>query len=243
MEKECEYCGKTFVPSKGHKNQRFCCKSCSVRARHKEDIGLFREGVPDCIKKYIIGLITTDGCISSEPYSNLIRVCLNDFDIVKMISYMVSPQRKLYKAGKNYQVAWRNSRDVGILKSMGITPRKSYTVSFNYFEDNMWHYIRGLFDGDGCVYNSKEYDRKYGRVYIYKYVAFTTASMEFAKGLRSFLLENGIHTTMNPERKNSRTYSICIHRQNEVKLFADNIYNGSGMWRLERKYAKFYRAL
>ena len=33
--KNCVFCGKPFVLRKGHFNQRYCCVSCSMKARNK----------------------------------------------------------------------------------------------------------------------------------------------------------------------------------------------------------------
>ena len=54
MQNNCKYCGKKFETKKGHNNQMYCCKSCSVKDRYIEDIGIFRDEVDDCIKKYIL---------------------------------------------------------------------------------------------------------------------------------------------------------------------------------------------
>jgi hypothetical protein len=53
MVKKCEQCNKKFDARIG---QRFCSKGCAIRSRHKEDIGLFRDEIPDEVIKYIQGL-------------------------------------------------------------------------------------------------------------------------------------------------------------------------------------------
>lgn len=241
MIKKCEYCNKEFTPAKNHNNQRFCSKSCGARAHRKENIGLFRDDVPDCIKKYIIGLVATDGCITDNHHaSKIIRICLNEFDVIKMVNAIVAPDRKLYRTGKNYQVAWLNSRDVEMFESLGITERKSFTVPFINFDANMWHYIIGVFDGDGCVYYYNLHDKKYGRVYRYTIVTISSASLEFANGINDFLNTNGIHSKITRDSRDRVMYYVRISRQADVALFAEKIYEHSGMWRLARKYNKFY---
>ena len=104
MQKNCKYCGKKFETKKGHKNQMYCCKSCSVKDKYIEDIGIFRDEVDDCIKKYILGLIITDGCLSKSGSRIFICISLKDFEMIERIRNLVCPNKKIYKDGNNYQV-------------------------------------------------------------------------------------------------------------------------------------------
>ena len=47
------------------------------------------------------------------------------------------------------------------LIKLGVTPRKSLTLKFPTFlnEDLMRHFIRGYFDGDGCIWDGKRQKR------------------------------------------------------------------------------------
>lgn len=240
MIKKCEYCNKEFTTAKGHCNQRFCCKSCSVRARFPEDIGLFSNCYHNNIVCYIIGLILTDGCITKNGASDIIVVSLKDKYMIEMIRDYVCPQKKIYRDGNNYQVKWRNKTDVELLKSMYITERKSFTTKFINFEYDMWHFIRGVFDGDGCVYYDNIKDKKYGRFYSYKRVSITTGSYSFAMQLNIFLNNNNIHSTISKDSRKRECYYVKIFRQDSVMLFAKKIYNESFDWRLKRKYDIFY---
>lgn len=112
MIKKCEYCNKEFETPTKHPHQRFCCKSCSVQARSKEDIGLFNNNIDDKIIKYIIGLILSDGCITTNGKKKVIVISLKDQYMIQYIRDLVCPTKKIYKDGINYQVRWRNQTDV-----------------------------------------------------------------------------------------------------------------------------------
>lgn len=244
MQKNCKYCGKKFETKKGHNNQIYCCKSCSVKDRYIEDIGIFRDEIDDCIKKYILGLIITDGCLSKSGSRIFICISLKDFEMIERIRNLVCPNKKIYKDGNNYQVKWRNENDVKYLNNIGIHERKTFDVSFPMFNDNMWHLIRGIFDGDGCVYYSTTLDKNTNKTYTYEYVSFTTASEEFAYQLNDFLNQNNIESKIYIDKRSccreNVTFYIKILKQGSVLLFRNLIYQDCGNWYLERKYNKFY---
>jgi intein/homing endonuclease len=242
MIKKCEYCNKEFKTPTKHPHQRFCCKSCSVQARSKEDIGLFNNNIDDKIIKYIIGLILSDGCITTNGKKKVIVISLKDQYMIQYIRDLVCPTKKVYKDGINYQVRWRNQTDVETLCQLGITERKSLTAVFPKFdnENNIWHFIRGIFDGDGSVYNDHHYDKKYNKDYYYTRISISTASPQFANELNSFLHKYNINSRINKDSRNRDMYYIQISKQNDVKLFAQLIYQDSNQWKLIRKYNIFY---
>ena len=241
MLKICEYCGEEFKTN--HSNQRFCCKSCAGQSRFKEDIGLFRADVDDYIQKYLLGLIITDGCVYAAKSHMYICISLKDKYMIQKIRDIVCPTKKVYKDGNNSQVKWRNDRDIKYLYSLGIGVRKTYTVELPMFNDNMWHLMRGIFDGDGCVYKSRIIDKKYNREYIYTYISFTTGSSTFAEQLNNFLLENDIkshmHVDKRKEKRKNTTYYIVIQKRDCVFRFRDLIYKNCNDWFLKRKYKVF----
>ena len=163
--------------------------------------------------------------------------------MIEQIRDLVCPSKKVYQDGNNYQVKWRNSNDVAYLNDLEIQERKTLMVPFPVFEENVWHLIRGIFDGDGCVYYSKQYDKKYGREYTYTCVSITTASEVFARDLNEFLNGNGIESKIYldnrvNERKNL-TYYISVKKRASVSKLKTLMYDDCNEWKLERKLGKF----
>lgn len=230
MKKICPYCKKEYETDR--KEQVCCSKACAVHVRKPEDVGLFRPEIPDRVKKYIVGLITTDGCITGSK-TKYIVISLKDEYMIKMIRDITCPTKKVYKDGDNYQVKWRNKKDFEILERLRILHRKSFITEFINLESNIWDYIRGIFDGDGCAYYSKN-----GK-YKYLCISFSTASEHFAYGLNLFLNENGIHSIINKDCRNREMYYVKIYRKESVKLFRDKIYSNCDKWKLDRKYLMF----
>ena len=89
LKMNCEYCGKEFEIKHGHYSQRFCCKSCSVKARNLEDAGLFNNGHHISTVAYILGLILTDGCIVDCSGHKYIVISLKEYDMIAAIRDIV----------------------------------------------------------------------------------------------------------------------------------------------------------
>lgn len=227
MIKVCPYCKKEFIT---RKSEQICCsKSCAAKLAKPEDIGLFRKEVPDNIKKYIIGLITTDGCITGS-LSTYIVISLKDKYLIEMIRDIVCPTKNIYKDGTNFQVKWRNERDVRTLNELQITRRKTFTCEFILYDLNIWDYVRGIFDGDGCAYYSTS------NGYKFVFISFSTASINFAKKLNDFLNDNGIESKIYPDCRNREMYYVKIFKKKSVILFKNKIYSYHTKWKLDRKY-------
>lgn len=154
----------------------------------------FNKDLTDCEKSYILGLIITDGCIRKAG-KNSKNICISSKDeyMLKMIMEKVYPEKKLYKDGDNWQAVWANKNDIQYLERLGITERKTYTVRLPDV-DNMSHLLRGIFDGDGCVYKSITHDNKYGRFYTYTYVSISSGSHDFLVDIKEFLSKIGIQS-------------------------------------------------
>lgn len=239
MIKKCEYCKNEFEIKNCHYNQRFCCKSCATRYRHNDDIGVFsRNDVADSVKKYIIGLILTDGCLRKNGKSITICISLKDRYMIEMIHDIACPSKKIYKDGNNWQVVWKNRFDSDYLESISITCRKTLTVKLPSL-DNMWSLVRGIFDGDGCVFISKTRDSYTGKIYSYVYISITSGSIHLIEELSEFLSNNNICNTINKDSRKGNVYYLKIRKRESVKRMRDLMYAQAGNWKLERKYKIF----
>lgn len=140
---KCQKCGKGFEVYPSRVKQKLCCRKCpGPKVYWSSDIA------------YLCGLIASDGhldsCVSRFGIASINRELIDHFQsIVPSISHIYFSSRKHDKTMKIY-TSWNNFRD--FLESIGITPRKSLTISSldlpnGHFED----FLRGIIDGDGTV--------------------------------------------------------------------------------------------
>ena len=107
-------------------------------------------------KAYILGLISTDGCI--YKYTTSIELQHRDEGVLFNISnifYDEGYNPKISRTTKKGRVYTRlrihSKRLAEELCLLGITPRKSYTVPFLSNISYIHEYVRGLIDGDGNI--------------------------------------------------------------------------------------------
>ena len=108
---------------------------------------------------------------------------------------------------------------------------KTYTAKFPEIPDNlMRHFIRGYFDGDGCL---SLIDKNI-------YVKFLGASKDFHEGLKDVLKKNKFIFTSNSKINlyNTEMHYILISRNLEKIKFLDWIYQDCNIY-LDRKYNKY----
>jgi len=134
----------------------------------------FFETIDTEAKAYFLGLIFADGCIceSGKNRNGLrLRLGLNDLHILETFKSEIQTNNKICiiaardkinkKTGKkshskeHYTLDICNKTLCGHLIRHGCTPRKSFTLKFPNTVPNhlMNHFIRGCFDGDGCVHS------------------------------------------------------------------------------------------
>ncbi|MFA5084815.1 MAG: LAGLIDADG family homing endonuclease [Candidatus Omnitrophota bacterium] len=104
---------------------------------------------------YLVGLITTDGCLSSD--GRHINITSKDETYLIKLKSELGLNNKIGiknrdRANKAYQIEFANRNLYDFLLSLGLTPAKSLTqdeviVPDEFFSD----FLRGVIDGDGCI--------------------------------------------------------------------------------------------
>ena len=116
---------------------------------------------------------------------------------------------------------------------------KTYTQKYPQIPNEyVYDFIRGVFDGDGCVYiSNKSYNQYFS-------ISFTSASEMFANGLVEELKRLGYspRVVLDSRRKNdeNKTYYIKLNKQEEIKKFMFNIYKNAKDYKIKYKYDKYY---
>jgi|SRR3990167_5111348 len=106
---------------------------------------------------YVIGLLATDGCLSSDMRH--IDFTSKDLDLVKIFKNYLDLNNKIAKKTRStekekkyFHIQFGDKNFYEFLLSIGLTPRKSKTIGplkvpTDYFPD----FLRGCIDGDGSI--------------------------------------------------------------------------------------------
>ena len=159
------------------------------------------EWTPDVA--YAVGLLATDGNLS--PSGRHLSVSSAEPEVLETFLRCVDRRAKIGKVKGGYGTRGLRVQigDVGLyrwLQSIGLTPRKSFTLGpIQVPDDLLAHFLRGLIDGDGSIIDST-YDgtgKAKGGRYRTLLVRFNTASREHAEWVREriqarFALSGGL---------------------------------------------------
>ncbi len=172
---------------------------------------------------YVLGFIFADGTIENVQKSS--RTCYTaitskDLSILEKIRSAMGSNHKFYKQqpvlitfpnGKSYQCNEKFILRIGSksiyndLLSLGVTPKKSLTISFPSIPtEYLFHFLRGYFDGDGCIYLI---EKRYPRI------VFTSGSKKFLEGL-SNILSKTLQIPLKPvyaQLQDSNNYCYRLH--------------------------------
>jgi predicted DNA-binding protein YlxM (UPF0122 family) len=138
-------------------------------------------------------------------------------------------------AGALHTLVIDNATVCADLRRLGVTPRKSLTITFPQMPPNLVrHFVRGCWDGDGSVYLTENDIRKPCASYV-------SGSKEFIEQLVRHLVDLGLpdRTIHKSTRSKSPTYYFRYTGLPCVKLY-HVLYDGvdEGMY-LTRKHERF----
>lgn len=183
-------------------------------------------------KAWCLGLMFSDGNVDkSKPTFNL---AMYDEDVLHKFKSCLEWSGKVgsYVPILNkiaYRVLISSSQLKIALISHGCTPAKSHTLKFPFGvpADLQHHFIRGYFDGDGCI-----------SIGVKKTASFTCTE-EFAKTLQYILQYNGVKCSIYRDKRVTNSCDVRVVQAQLPNLYR-YMYNGSHPnIRMDRKYQKF----
>lgn len=192
---------------------------------------------------YAVGLIATDGCLSSDR-KTVVQVS-KDRDLIETFRRCIGSQAKISWNRNAYRV---HMCDVGLyrwLQTIGLSQRKSLTLGPVRVPDAVFlHFVRGLLDGDGSILvsmvvpNPRAYPHhRYQRLRV----QFLSASERHATWLRAELrrllgLEGWLDVRVKPGVH--LQYVIRYSKHESIALLTA-LYADPLAPRLERKWARW----
>ena len=195
---------------------------------------------------YILGFIMADGCIrhkdycNTEGYSICINLQLKDREILDFIKNTIKVSSNVYIRKwvgsdgiyrEQGQLIITSKEIVKDIMALGVIPRKTGKETFpdmpNIFERD---FIRGYFDGDGCIMLSK-YKKQVIRMF-----KLTCANKDFLE-----VCKNKISIIRNNVRYHGSNCFILETRcKNDMISVRDYLYYDDKIFSLRRKKEKFF---
>lgn len=184
---------------------------------------------------YVLGFIYADGNMSRDAYK--IRIDSKDIQILEDIRVAMDSTHPVFKQkNKNgywYELMVSNKALYGDLRKLGVFPNKSLTMRLPEIpSEYMKDFIRGYFDGDGCIYEVKRKRPTPGLE-----IDFATGSKDFAIKIINVLNEN-VHVSIRLTNPRKNYYRIRGWNQASEAIF-DYMYSENPTLYLKRKYDKF----
>lgn len=203
------------------------------------------ESINSEIEAYILGLLLSDGSISSNSQLQIkLKADDSELKLLQCIVNYISPETKI---AIKQNTAFFRIASVEIkrnLEKYGMTPEKTYILNKvpNLPKHLYRHFIRGYFDGDGTVFM----DRKWLKSNI------CSINENFLIEIQAILNDENIESRINVEiRKNKKykvpqgisencvnMYRLYVSKQEALKKFYHYLYDDATIY-LERKKFKF----
>ncbi len=256
---QCVICGKVNFVRKGlllKRNHPYKCIKCCNKGKkrtleHRLKSSLlhrkynldesFFEKIDNEEKAYWLGFLSGDGFITA---GNKVRLSLSikDKKHLKKFKEAVKWTGKdyLHKDTNGLEVYFRSLKMMKDLARYSITQRKTFTIKFpNLPKPLERHFIRGVFDADGCINRAKRVSiGKSGQIYIFYGGEFNIeGNREFVSAIQSRLVELGLpfNSISYPGRSINRVRYGGI---NQLKMIYKYLYENASIF-LERKKKLF----
>lgn len=189
-------------------------------------------------KAYFLGLLYADGNV----FQDVVSIALQQPDksilnkLKKALKYTgpIIPVKKSGGRQPQWKLTITSSELAQGLSKWGLIPNKGFHLLFPVLPDALYpHFIRGYFDGDGCIYINKKQD------YLFSLVG----THELLSGIQQILIQRlGLSQTKlyHPPRLSSKNLWILTYQgRRNVQTIRELLYTRSSVW-LTRKQKKFF---
>lgn len=213
----------------------------------------FFKNIETEIQAYLLGFYVADGSINEKRKTFRIHLQKGDSEIVYLYKDFISPDARLFTvsehtttgrngslvtAHESFGIDITSSELCNSLVELGMGYNKSYSDLYipNISKELIPHFIRGYFDGDGCITGWLAIEKGKSDRFRYKFdICGKTQSLllEF----KEFFEFNNIKVNIN-YLKRDNMYRISTSSKKEVEKIFHLLYDNSNFY-LSRKFDKF----
>lgn len=199
----------------------------------------FFEKIDNESKAYFLGLMVADGCVRNNGSVgiNLQESDLHILELFKKELEYSGPILDISRTKKNPN--WANQRNLHFtskkisedLQKYGLIQNKTHSTYFPDIPEELHpHFIRGVFDGDGCICFTGG-----------KYIFNIAGNNLLVEKIQEILIEkcNLNKTTIRHPKKEAPNVSVMVYAGNrQVKRIGEYLYKDANFY-IQRKYDKF----
>ena len=211
-------------------------------------------------KAYWLGFLYADGNVCGSQYRVRLSLAKEDIEVVQKFSNFIFGQERIknYIQPKNRQSSQNlvyvdvcNKHVALQLPKLGCPPKKTFIITFpEWLDEKLYnHFIRGYFDGDGCLSNYKEKQIGRGKltkgliISEYDKAHFSVLSTkEFLESLQAVFITLNISSGINKRHKNRKNnnYTLYVSGNQQIARLMDWLYKDATIF-LQRKHNKYIK--
>lgn len=204
------------------------------------------------IQAYLLGFIAADGSIDEKRNALSIHVSAKDIEIPQLFQKWVSPESsiesyvgntfnsrgKTYTSKDSVRINITSKQLISDLKNLGITQAKTWRELHipNIDESLIKHFIRGYFDGDGCITGWLATEKGKADRVRYKF-DICSKTITMLSDIQKVLSKNDINVNINYLKRDDM-YRISTSSKSEVSKLYHYLYDDANFY-LSRKFNKF----
>lgn len=222
-------------------------RSLSETNKSKYDINqsFFNKSYLNADSAYILGLLASDGWVAKDENCVCIELQLSDKQILEDINKILNNERPIkdYVRANGYQnskLYFYSAQIKNDLKNYDIVPNKTYNQDLNFIknisEQYQMDFIRGFFDGDGCITEANGSLRW----------QLDGTSFNTLKTIQAIFKTYGIDLTIIDTTDNTCTiprYRLYTYGKPTCNHIFQLFYHNKPTLYLQRKYEKFKELL
>lgn len=201
---------------------------------------------------FVLGFMYADGHLEDSSYirAKYLRFTSTDYSLIQNVKHWMGSDHKIivvppptpnHKA--RYTIRIGSHKLYATLVTHGVTPRKSLTMQFPQVPvKHLPDFVRGYFDGDGCVFFEKGRGKKQQSIVKRLAVIFTSGSQIFLESLAKEL-EKNIGVTPRKVYTSQRSFQLRYSTKDSLKIFKFLYAHSAPGTFLARKFEIFQRYL
>jgi len=190
-------------------------------------------------KAYFLGILFADGYNSIDRPEIILGLAPRDKEILEKLIRFIYPagDRPLREYKNRVNLVIINKHMSQCLNDLGCVPRKSLILKYPHYlpPELHRHFIRGFFDGDGCIYSNKPKEEN-----IPQFRLDITSTEHMCKGIQQIIFER---TSISPQiKKTHNSYRLFQGGNKKVRCVTNWLYKSATIF-MKRKHDKYLQLI